>query len=100
MTTSSIASFVFTATQLTQNNKMTKKMQSNFSRKHLTHSKQISKVTATMKCSDIVKEVDFKDADQLRHRVLGTITRDPVVAEAGREKLYMPFYLNLTTPNE
>lgn len=64
MTTSSIASFVFTATQLTQNNKNDKKMQNNFSRKHFTHSKQISKVTATIKCSDIVKEVDFKDADQ------------------------------------
>lgn len=49
MTTSSIASFVFTATQLTQNNKNDKKMQNNFSRKHFTHSKQISKVTATIK---------------------------------------------------
>lgn len=64
MTTSSIASFVFTATQLTQNNKMTKKCKVIFSRKHFTHSKQISKVTATIKCSGFVKEVDFKNADQ------------------------------------
>lgn len=65
MTTSSIASFVFTATQLTQNNKMTKKSKATSrARKHFTHSKQISKVTATIKCSDIVKEVDFKDADK------------------------------------